>query len=312
MPIRQVSYNWENFAPNAKKIQIDIDEAELKKPTLKVDIPIHSDAKIFIECLYEKLKEINFKKEISHENWLEWCRERKFKYPVLLPHHLDKNKPLNPYYFLTKLNQELSDDSIVVCGNATACIVAFQTFKITGNQRIFSNSGSASMGYDLPAAIGAATAARNKQIICIAGDGSIQMNIQELQTICTHNLNIKIFVLSNGGYLSIKLTQENFFGNSIGSGTSEDLGFPNILKIGRAYGLKCFEISSVNLQEKLNKIMKKKGPMLINVILDQSQGFEPKLSSKKLEDGTLISSKLEDMYPFLSDEELKSNIINEL
>ena len=245
----------------------------------------------------------------NHSDWLNWCQIRRKKYPVLQKHHSDKRKPLNPYYFLNKLNENISKNDIICCGDATACIVTFQTSNLHKDQQLFSNSGCASMGYGLPAAIGAATANKNRQVICITGDGSIQMNIQELQTVLTNNLNIKIFILSNGGYLSIKLTQKGFFNRSIGNGNDKDLEFPNMKKIGEAYGFKTFEIKDYEFENSLKSILSIKGPVLINVVLDNNQGFEPKLSSRKLSDGTLISSPLEDMAPFLDRQELNDNMI---
>ena len=309
MPIRQVSYNWENFAKSAYIIQVDIDENELKKPTLKIDLPIVSDAKIFIKKLTTILKGDKSFPLNKHVEWLEWCKIRRKKYPVLQNHHCEKTKPLNPYFFISKLQENIGDTDIISCADATACIVAFQTSNLKRDQKLFSNSGSASMGYGLPAAIGAATADKNRQVICLCGDGSIQMNIQELQTVLTNKLNIKIFVLSNGGYLSIKLTQKGFFNKSIGNGQDKDLEFPDMIKIAKAYGFKTFSFQNHEFEKNLKSILSFEGPVLINVDLDPNQGFEPKLSSRKLENGTLISSPLEDMSPFLDRDELNSNMI---
>jgi acetolactate synthase-1/2/3 large subunit len=194
-------------------------------------------------------------------------------------------------------------------GDATACIVTFQTSQIKKGQQLFSNSGSASMGFDLPAAIGAAAAAPDKRIICLAGDGSIQMNIQELQTVAQHKWNLKIFVLDNGGYLSIKSTQNNFFGLAVGSGPDSGVTFPNMEKIGTAYGIPSFTIDQFDFQKQIDEVLEMEGPVICNVVLDTEQMFEPKLSSKQLPDGKMVSASLEDMFPFLSKEELASNMI---
>lgn len=309
MPIRQVSYNWENFASAAYKIQVDIDPAELSKPTMNNNLALNYDAKDFLNALIKELQDDKDFDKQKYSEWLAWCLVRKNKYPTVLPHHKNQNKPINPYYFLYELQQKLTSNDVIVCGNATACIVTFQTSQVKKGQQLFSNSGSASMGYDLPAAIGAAVADTSKRIICLAGDGSIQMNIQELQTVAHNQLNIKIFVLDNGGYLSIKSTQNNFFDLYIGTDTESGVSFPDFEKIGKAYGIPSFTISKYDFQQQIDEVLSTKGPVLCNVILDTDQPFEPKLSSKQLPDGKMVSATLEDMFPFLDKEEFESNMI---
>jgi acetolactate synthase-1/2/3 large subunit len=307
MPIRQISYNWENFAREAFIIHIDIDPAELKKPFLKADFPLIYDAKFILSALNENIEKSNIK--FDFKNWLNWCIERRIKYPVLLAHHQDPSRPINPYYFISTLQSMLAENDVIVCGNATACIVPFQTSNIKKGQQLFSNSGSASMGYDLPAAIGAAIADPNRRIICFAGDGSILMNIQELQTIKHYNLNIKIIVLDNNGYLSIKSTQKNFFGLEIGSSSENGISFPDMVKVGNGFDIPSHNIVKFDFKDELSKLIAVNGPILINVKLDPLQMFEPKLSSKKLSDGKMVSAPLEDMFPFLPEKELQSNMI---
>ena len=307
MPIRQLSYNWENFAREAYKIHIDIDPAELQRPFLKADMPLVYDAKFILTELNKELKKeckiFNFK------GWLDWCIERKNKYHVVQNHHKDPTKPINPYYFISTLQSMLGGNDVIVCGNATACIVPFQTSNIKKGQQLFSNSGSASMGYDLPAAIGASIADPSKRIICFAGDGSILMNLQELQTIKHNNLNIKIVVLDNNGYLSIKSTQQNFFGLAIGSAPDNGVSFPDMEKVGNSFKIPSYTLDKFDFKEELSNLIDLDGPILINVKLDPLQMFEPKLSSKKLPDGKMVSAPLEDMFPFLSENELASNMI---
>ncbi len=310
MPIRQVSYNWENFAPAAYKIHVDIDKAELIKPTMKTDLPLQYDAKKFLQEMLTQLKKENFK-AAKFGDWVSWCLERKKKYPSVLPHHKDPTRPINAYHFLHELQQRLTANDVIACGDATACIVTFQTSQVKKGQQLFSNSGSASMGFDLPAAIGAAAAAPDRRIICLAGDGSIQMNVQELQTVVQHQWNIKIFVLDNGGYLSIKSTQNNFFGLAVGSGPESGVTFPDMHKIGTAYGIPSFTLCEFDFTGKLEEILAMQGPVLCNVKLDPEQVFEPKLSSKQLPDGKMVSAPLHDMFPFLSPQELASNMIVE-
>jgi len=310
MPIRQVSYNWKNFAPNAFKIQVDIDPAELIKPISSNQMTLNYDAKDFLKAIIAAATKQENKTEF--DTWIKWCLIRKNKYPTLLSHHKDPTKPINPYYFLHELQQRLDGNDVVVCGNATACIVTFQTSQVRKGQQLFSNSGSASMGYDLPAAIGAAVGAPGKRIICIAGDGSLQMNIQELQTIAQHRWNIKIFVLDNGGYLSIKSTQNSFFGLNIGTNISSGVSFPDFEKIGKAYDIPSITIFEHDFQNQLEQVLAIDGPVLCSVKLDTEQLFEPKLSSKQLPDGTMVSASLEDMFPFLDKEELESNMIKNI
>ena len=299
MNIRQISYNYASFAKNAYLIAVDIDEAELNKPTLHVDYKIHADLKEFLPKLLEK--DIN----ISKEKWLNWAKEVAFRYPTDLPEYYKKSTPVNPYVFFKKLGDHFSKDELVVASNATAAVCLFQASKIMEGQRMFSNSGSASMGYGLPAALGAAVGSGKNRVICLEGDGSIQMNIQELQTVITNKIPLKIFWLNNEGYHSIRQTQTNTFNaNFVGVGEGTDLSFPSAEKIAYAYGYPFYRIAKVEeIDEVLDKALAQPGYSLIEVVLDKKQFFEPKLSSKKLPDGTIVSPSLEDMYPFLDDKD---------
>jgi acetolactate synthase-1/2/3 large subunit len=307
--IRQVSYNWPSFARNAFKIQVDVDEAELNKPTVRPDLPIHCDLKLFLAEFEQALSGSGYAPE-RHADWLAWCRERVARYPVVLPKHRDPSRPVNPYHFVEQLFACLADDDVVVSANATACIVPYQAAPLRTTQRLISNSGSASMGYDLPAAVGAAVARDGGRVICLAGDGSIQFNIQELQTIAHHRLPIKIFVLNNGGYLSIRQTQSNFFGNLMGESAGSGVSFPDIVKVACAYGLHAARIESGADLASIPDILAASGPVLCEVKLDPAQEFEPRLKSRQLPDGRLVSPDLENMYPFLDPEELASNLLN--
>ncbi|GGG78755.1 thiamine pyrophosphate-binding protein [Edaphobacter dinghuensis] len=306
--IRQTSYNWASFARFATKIQVDVDAAEFEKPTHKPDIAIHSDVKLF---LAEMLRQLDAEAGTSpaHAKWLAWAVERKAKYPVVQEKQKTEGPPLNPYYFIDRLFALLDEEDVVVCGNATACIVPYQAGKLKRGQRLISNSGSASMGYDLPASIGAAVA-KGSRVICLAGDGSLQMNVQELQTVVTHHLPIKIFVLNNGGYLSIRQTQNGFFqGRLIGTGASSGITFPDMLKVGAAYGIPSFSVEKLSDLDMVREELAKPGPTLFDVQFDVAQEFEPRLRSRILPDGKIQTPNLEDMYPFLSPEELASNML---
>ena len=303
--IRQISYNWRSFARAAKKIIVDIDQAELNKPTVKPDLPINCDAEYFLSeflKLSEKLPDWG--------QWLRWCKERKARYPVVLDEY-KKSRYVNPYYFMQQLTGQVKADNVIVAGNASACVVLFQAGVVKKRGRIFWNSGCASMGYDLPASIGACLANKNKNTVCIAGDGSIQMNIQELQTIVHNKLPIKIFVLNNKGYISIKQTQGNFFGLPyVGCDKDSGVSFPSFSKLGKAYGLKVECITThKGIEGKINKILKFKGPVLCEVSLEPGYKFSPHLSSKKLADGRMISKPPEDMSPLLGRDEFKGNML---
>lgn len=305
--IRQVSYNWGSFARYALKIQVDIDAAELRKPFIKPDVPIHCDLRIFLSEAVRQLQADNF--AAGHEEWLQRARAWKATYPVVQDKQRLSGPPLNSYDFIDKLFGLLAEDDAVVCGNATACIVPYQVGKLKKGQRLISNSGSASMGYDLPAAIGA-TVARNARTICIAGDGSLQMNIQELQTLVGYDLPVKIFVLNNGGYLSIRQTQTGFFkGRKIGESSESGITFPVMNKIASAYGIPSFTIEKTDDLAIIARELEAHGPTLFDVHLDSAQEFEPRLRSRILPDGKILTPNLEDMYPFLSEQELAENML---
>lgn len=310
--IRQISYNWQAFAPRAFKIQVDIDPAEFAKPTVRPDLAITTDLKSFLAMLNRRLE--TWEPSAAHGEWLDWCRERVARYPSVLPRHREFKGRINPYHFIEQLFGQLGSDDIVACGNATATIVPFQAGTIKRGMRMFSNSGSASMGYDLPAAIGAyfgAVAERGTQrrVICLAGDGSIMMNLQELQTIAHHRLPIKIFVLNNRGYLSIRTSQKNFFGRLAGEGPDSGVSFPDFVAVANAFGIPARRVASADFASELAEILASDGPYLCDIILDESQGFEPRMSSRKLDDGSIVTPPLEDMFPFLDREELAANML---
>lgn len=309
--IRQISYNFKSFARAARIAMVDIDAAELKKPTLKIDHPIHADLRdFFTTCAQIHSGTPKMPETKAQSNYLNQCKKWLEKYPVVLPEYRQNLHKTNPYVFVEQLFKQLPSDAIVVTANATACVATFQAANLKKGQRLYSNSGCATMGFDLPAAIGASMAANKAPVICVAGDGSIQMNIQELQTIFTHKLPIKIFLLNNLGYQSIKLTQQNFFSdNIVGCGEDSGVGFPDFELIARAYGLKY--LSAKNQEETAHVIqvaIKESGPLICEIAIDEAQAFAPKLSSRRLPDGRMVSSPLEDMAPFLPREELKANL----
>jgi len=306
--IRQVSYNWNSFARFATKIQIDLDQAELQKPFIQPDVAIHCDVKLFLAEMLRQLDGLQ-NADARHAAWLAHASKWRTQYPVVQEKQRVAGPPMNVYDFIDRLFAMLRSDDAVVCGNATACIVPFQTAKLRAGQRLISNSGAASMGYDLPAAIGVATA-RGSRTICLAGDGSLQMNVQELQTVAGYRLPIKLFVLNNHGYLSIRQTQKGFFqGRRIGESPESGVTFPVMAKIGEAYGIPSYSIEKVADLDIVKRELESQGPVLFDVRVDPEQEFEPRLRSRIGEDGKILTPNLEDMYPFLSADELASNML---
>jgi acetolactate synthase-1/2/3 large subunit len=305
--IRQISYNWQSFARAAFKIMVDVDAAEMKKPTLSIDLPVHADLLAFLDRAFELPYPGPTREQ---REWLAWCMERRKKYPVVLPDYWNRAGSVNPYCFIDALFAALPPESIVVSGDGTASVTSFQAAALKRGSRLFHNSGSAPMGFDLPAAVGAAIAS-GRPVICLAGDGSIQLNLQELQTIVTHGLPVKIFVLNNRGYHSIRQTQQNYFpDNVVGCGTESGLGFPDMEKLATAYG---YPYARANhhgdMRAAIEKTLAADGRFICEVMLDLEQVFAPKLASRRLDDGRMISSPLEDLAPFLSREELRQNML---
>ena len=308
--IRQISYNWGSFARGAYKVMVDVDKAELAKPTLSIDLPIHADLPAFLDALEEELD--GYAPTADHRDYLAWCRARLDRYPVVVADYWTTTNGVNPYCFASALFDRLDANDVVVTGDGTACVVTFQSADLKSGQRMFSNSGSASMGYDVPAAIGAWYAdAKAKRIVCIAGDGSLMMNLQELQTIVGSGLPIKLFVLNNDGYHSIRQTQQNYFpDNVVGCGPESGVTFPDFQKLGAAFGFPVSRIEShEGMADSIAAVLTAQGPQLCEVILDKAQAFSPKLSSRRLDDGRMVTSALEDLAPFLSREELANNML---
>lgn len=308
MNIRQISYNYKEFAKNAYKIVVDIDEAELHKPTVDVDMKVHADVADVLRDLAGQSQTAG-----NHGEWLQWCRDIHANYPAVLPSYYQKESPVNPYVFIHEFSKALSEGERVICGNGSACVITFQAMQIKRGQRLFTNSGCAAMGYGFPAAVGCAVAEKGRRVICLDGDGSFQMNIQELQTVCYNKLNIKIFILNNNGYHSIRQTQTNLFEPPlVGVCDGNGLSFPSMEKIAYAYDIPYRKIdAAADIPAKVRKVLETDGPVLCEVVLDSEQNFEPKLSSRKLPDGTIVSPEIDDMYPFLPREEYQRNKLTE-
>lgn len=311
--IRLVSYNYKDFAKNAYKIIVDIDENELHKPTVKADMPVHANVKDVMRSLAKAARTESgectggakdAESPGSHAEWLSLCRELNREYPAVLPQYYE-SRELNPYVFLKEFTGMLSEGDAVICGNGSACVMTFQAAVVKKDQRLFTNSGCAAMGYGFPAAMGVCFAGEGKRVICIDGDGSFQMNLQELQTVVHHRLNLIIVILNNNGYHSIRQTQSNLFDPPlVGVCADNGISFPEMEKLAYAYGITYRRIDTADgLSQKLEEILAQQGPMIVEAVVDPKQNFEPKLSSKALPDGTMVSPEPDDMYPFLPQKE---------
>lgn len=309
--IYQVGYQLESWAREAYVTAVDIDELELKKKTIRIDLPICADAGEFLQNFIDKIEHTQIENSNAYCDWIEQCNIWKQKYPAVSKKHYNCPELVNVYAFMDTLSKKLPDNNITVVANGSASVVGSVAFHIKGNQRFLMNCALSSMGYDLPAAIGACVANDGKALVCIAGDGSIMMNLQELQTIVTNRLPVKIVIINNCGYQQIRLTQTNLFHkNFVGIGPdSNDLGFPNFEKIAFAFEIpyhRC--VSMDNLEESVEWICNQNRYCILEVCCTTSQIFEPKSATKRLEDGTLYSPPLEDLAPFLPREELESNM----
>lgn len=305
--VLQVGYDIKTWAREAFSVVVDIDREELVKQTIRVDLPVCSDAAVFMKELCARADSRSF----DYTEWVNQCQKWKKNYPVVLDRHFDKDKAANVYAFMKVLSNNLPENAITVVANGSASVVGSQAFCIKNESRFIMNCAISSMGYDLPAAEGAAVAAEGKDIYCIAGDGSIMMNLQELQTIITNKLPVKLFIINNGGYHQIRQTQNNIFHNGlVGVGPeSGDLGFPDFAKISSAFGYTYVSAkTNTELEKTIKNVVEHTGAIICEIFVTTTQIFEPKSATKKLADGTLVSPPLEDLAPFLSREELKENM----
>ncbi len=310
--IRQVGYNWQSWAREAKVIMVDIDPAEFKKPTIHVDMPVFADAKDFIEKMLsaaEKEQGTVFESDF----WTEKCRYWREHYPVVLPRQREENgKTANVYAFVEKLSNALPENSLTAVSNGACCVVGHQCWNIKNGSRFIINSAIASMGYGLPAAVGLCIAGGRRETVCLEGDGSIMMNLQELQTIVTNKLPIKVFLINNSGYHSIRITQSNLFSEhcKVGIGPeSGDLSFPEFSKIAAAFDMPYFcAHSNAEAEKAIEAALAAPGFAFCEIFTDTAQVWEPKSSAKRLPDGSLVSPPLEDLAPFLPREEVLENL----
>jgi acetolactate synthase-1/2/3 large subunit len=285
------------FAPNAKKIQIDIDNAELNGENgIKIDLKLKTDLKIFFNLLEKK--KINWK---NNKKWFDKIDNLKNKYPIVLKKYYRNTNKVNPYVFFKKLSELTSDKEIILPDASANLVWTYQAYSPSKNQKVFTSLNHSPMGYSVAAAIGASMGSKNSQVIAIIGDGSMQMNIQEIQNIKYFNLPIKIFVINNRGYGMIKQTINTWMkGNYVGCDLKSGLSLPDFKKVAKAYGIADFEISNHNnLHKKIEKVLKHKGPIICDVLIEDDQQIIPKVKS---------GSPIHDMLPSLSKKEILSNL----
>jgi len=299
-----VGYDYKGFAPGALKIMVDIDETELTKPSVVPDIPVKADAALFLKELIKRVP-ARMAKNIS---WLERTWDWKDKYPVDLPEYSKEKNGINSYHFTRVLSDVMSEEDIFLVDTGSCFHVHAQAFRVKFGQRHVITGGLSTMGYS-PASTGVAAAAGGRDVYCITGDGSLQMNLQEFQTVAHNKLPVKFIVSNNSGYLLIRLTQKNFCGGRLmGEGADTGVSFPDLKKIAAAYGIPYLRIAkNSELKAKLEKLRAMRGPVICEVINPPFQLLIPRVASKKLENGKMASMPYDDMFPFLPREEYLAN-----
>lgn len=305
--VRQIGYNFPSVARAAFKVVVDIDPFELQKPTLRPHLGVCCDARVFLENL---LRAAEAGPVAPRPAWLSWCEERRRRYPPVLDEWRRRRDLVDPYVFSDALSDHLRPDDVVVSSDGAACVVPIQAMRLSAGQRHIVNSGCAAMGYGLPAAIGACVARGGERVICLEGDGSIQLNVQELQTLVHYGLPVKVFVFNNGGYLSIRNTQRGFFQERwVGEGPRSGVSFPDMVRIADAFGLRTWRIDSHAGLPWIADVLAAQGPALCDVAMPHDQAFIPRVASRRLSDGRMVSSPLEEMVPALTHADLKSNML---
>ena len=308
MNLLQTGYNFDGFARDAVKIMVDIDENELHKTNVRPQIPICADAKRFMELLLKHKDKI---KKKDYANWMAYANRMKKKYPIVLDNYWKQEKLVNTYALLDTITEQMKPEDIYVSGSSGTCIdVSMQTFRVKKGQRVFSTKGLASMGFGVPATIGACLAGERRRTVCVNGDGGFQMNIQELETIRRLNLPIKIFVLNNQGYAQIHATQKNIFaGHYVACDEESNLTLAPISAVASAYRLKTVQIyNNQELEGKVKEVLDYEGPVICEVMVPIDLSAFPKQVSYKRSDGQMESLPLEYMNPMLSEEEMKENM----
>lgn len=305
LSIPNTGYQPQLFSPNSIKIAVDIDLNELNKPTIKIDYPIHCDLKLFLNSLSNKLGSTTITSRWN--DWISTTQRWKQTYPVFQPEYKLNDYKINSFYFMEVLSSKIQDN-IIVTDMGTSYTCTMQSLQMNGKARLFTSSACCSMGFGLPGAVGAYIADPTKQVIAVVGDGGLQMNLQELQTIVHYNIPIKIFVLNNNGYLAISLMQDNLFnGTYVGSNPQSGVSSPDFVQIANAYKIKSYRFdTNKQLEDNLDNVLAEQGPVLVEVMMPENQLLVPRVQSSKDANGNILSNSLENMFPYLSDQEMKS------
>jgi len=307
LPFMVTGYNSKDFARKAKKVMVDIDKTEINLCRVSLDEKINCDASYFLKTLLSYLpRKINLP-----DDWLKYCQNIRKKYPIVLQKFITQKKFVNSYYFIDILSDILNKQDIVVTDMGLSFVGTHQAFKIKKGQKLYTNSGHAPMGWGLPAAVGAYYASKNQRIVCLAGEGGFQMNIQELATIMHNKLPIKIFILNNGGYLTIKQTQQHGFNSRImGANSQSGLSFPDYKKIAQSHKMEYIKIkNNKNLKSKIKKTLSGNKPIICELMIDPNQEQMPKAINKRITSRKIVATKYEDLYPFLSSKEIQKNML---
>lgn len=309
LDLPQVGHSYANFARAAKKVIVDIDETEIRKIDTQIDISITAGARDFLKEFADKL---NLLKPKDRSSWLVKCKEWKEKYPVVQPEYLKSDGYVNTYALIDILSDLLTEEDLIVPGSSGSCAeITCQAFRTKKGQRLINSPGLGSMGFGLPQSLGVCLAGRGRRTVCVVGDGGLQHNIQELETLKRLNLPVKLFVLNNNGYAAIRNTHKRFFdGRLVCCDPSSGLTLPDTCKIASAYGLKTVSISDQrNLKAEVLKVLNMDGPVVCDVLIDPDLQTAPKLSSMARPDGSMVSKPLEDLWPFLDRPEFFANMI---
>lgn len=303
-----IAYAPERLARGARKVMVNIDSAEIQKIASIIDLKVQADVRLFIEAMH---KEAASALPRDRSPWLERCRAWKQKYPFVLPEHFTGTGRVSLYAFADIISQDINEDYVILPGNSGNAAEIFLTaFSVKAGQRVFHNKGTGAMGFGQAAAIGACLASGRKPTICVDGDGGFQLNIQELETIRYLNLPIKYFVMNNSGYASIRGSQLNYFGRLTGADASSGMTLPDVVRVAQAFGLPSVRIeSSANLREQVRTVLAMPGPVVCDVLIIPDEPRIPRIASRQRSDGSMVSTPLEDMSPFLDRQEFLDNMI---
>lgn len=301
-------YAPQKFARAAKKIMVDVDATELKKLDGLVQVPVHANVKDFMR---EMLRQLETEAPRDHSAWQTRCREWVARYPVILPEYRGLSSGVSTYVFAEAISAASAPDDVIVSGSSGVGIEVFcLAVTLKEGQRLFLTTALGAMGNGVPAAIGACLAARGKRTLCVDGDGGLQLNVQEFETIRRLNLPVKLFVLNNDGYASIRTSQTRYFGRLAGADASSGVTLPPLVKVAEAYGLPYDRIDTeVDLVDRVRALLAAPGPVVVEVTTPRDEPRAPSLSSMRMPDGSLVSRPLEDLWPFLPREEFSANML---